>query len=98
MTNQEINDNTPIAALTVGQFNKVCGNSKPVLVDTPILGKVYEYGVSGIERIFHCSPATANRIKQSGKIDKAITQIGKKIIIDVNLALELAGAKSGGRK
>ena len=41
---------------------------------------------------------TANRIKKSGKIDKAITQIGRKIIVDVELALELAGKKTGGRK
>jgi len=26
--------------------------------------------------------ATANRIKKSGKIDKAITQIGRKIIVN----------------
>jgi hypothetical protein len=41
---------------------------------------------------------TANRIKQSGKIDRAITQIGRKIIIGAELALELAGRKVGGRK
>ena len=40
---------------------------------------------------------TANRIKQSGKIDKAIIQIGRKIIVDAELALELAGRKTGGR-
>ena len=34
----------------------------------------------------------------TGKIDKAITQIGRKIIVDVELALELAGKKTGGRK
>ena len=33
-----------------------------------------------------------------GKIDKAITQIGRKIIVDAELALELAGKKTGGRK
>ena len=41
---------------------------------------------------------SANRIKKSGKIDRAITQIGRKIIVDVELALELAGKKTGGRK
>lgn len=45
-----------------------------------------------------CSMPTANRIKKSGKISKAITQIGRKIIVDAELALELAGHKSGGRK
>ena len=60
--------------------------------------KKYVYGISGIARLFGCSLPTANRIKQSGKIDKAIVQIGRKIIVDANLALELAGRKQGGRK
>ena len=51
----------------------------------------YVYGILG-------SLPTANRIKKSGKIDKAITQIGRKIIVDAELALELAGKKTGGRK
>ncbi len=60
--------------------------------------KKYVYGIAGIARLFGCSTPTANRIKHSGKIDKAITQIGRKIIVDAELALELAGRKSGGRK
>ena len=51
----------------------------------------YVYGILG-------SLPTANRIKKSGKIDKAITQIGRKIIVNVELTLELAGKKTGGRK
>ena len=58
----------------------------------------YVYGILGISKLFGCSLPTANRIKKSGKIDKAITQIGRKIIVDVELALELAGKKTGGRK
>ena len=58
----------------------------------------YVYGILGIAKLFGCSLPTANRIKKSGKIDKAITQIGRKIIVNVELALELAGKKTGGRK
>ena len=58
----------------------------------------YVYGIGGIARLFGCSMPTANRIKKSGKIDKAITQIGRKIIVDAELALELAGKKTGGRR
>ena len=47
------------------------------------------YGIAGIAQIFNCSMTTANRIKQSGKIDRAITQYGRKIVVDANLALEL---------
>ena len=65
-----------------------------VIVDTT---KKYVYGILGIAKLFGCSIPTANRIKQSGKIDRAITQIGRKIIVDAQLAIELAGRKTGGR-
>ena len=48
------------------------------------------YGIEGIAQIFGCSVPTANRIKKSGVIDDAITQIDRQIVIDGNLALELA--------
>ena len=64
----------------------------------PATERKYVYGILGIAKLFGCSLPTANRIKKSGKIDKAITQIGRKIIVDVELALELAGKKTGGRK
>jgi hypothetical protein len=60
--------------------------------------KKFVYGIRGIAQLFGCSMPTANRIKKSGKIDKAITQIGRKIIVDAEFALELAGRKTGGRK
>ncbi len=56
----------------------------------------YVYGIRGIAEIFKCSLPTANRIKKSGRIDKAITQVGRKIVIDAELALELAGRKKFG--
>ena len=40
--------------------------------------KKYVYGIGGIARLFGCSMPTANRIKKSGRIDRAITQIGRK--------------------
>lgn len=92
-------NNTPIAVLTVGQLKEILGvQQKPQIYDTTNQEKRYAYGIAGIARIFDCSIPTANRIKSSGKIDKAITQIGRKIIIDIDLALELAGKKEGGRK
>jgi hypothetical protein len=60
--------------------------------------KKYVYGIAGIAQLFGCSIPTANRIKKSGKIKKAITQIGRKIIVDADLAMELAGIQPGGRK
>lgn len=50
------------------------------------------YGIKGIADTFGCSIPTANRIKKSGVIDDAITQVGRKIVVDANLALKLAAA------
>ena len=68
------------------------------LEEQAITTKKYVYGLAGIAKLFGGSIPTANRIKQSGKIDQAITQIGRKIIVDAELALELAGRKKGGRR
>ena len=42
--------------------------------------KRYVYGIAGLCEIFGCSKPTAIRIKKSGRIDKAITQVGRKIV------------------
>ena len=47
------------------------------------------YGIAGIAEIFNCSTATAQRIKSSGRIDEAITQVGRIIQIDADKAIEL---------
>lgn len=52
-------------------------------------------GIKGIAEIYGCSMATAQRIKNSGKIDAAITQVGRKIVTDTRLALQLL--QKGGR-
>lgn len=92
-------NNTPIAILTVGQLKEILGiQEKTRIIDTTNSEKKFVYGIAGIAKIFDCSIPTANRIKASGKIDKAITQIGRKIIVDIDLALELAGKKEGGRR
>ena len=51
--------------------------------------KKYVYGFSGIASLFGCSVPTASRIKRSGIIDDAITQIGRKIVVDSEKALSL---------
>lgn len=53
--------------------------------------KRFVYGLKGLQKLFGCSKTTASRIKASGKIDKAITQVGALIIIDADMALQLAG-------
>ena len=57
------------------------------------------YGIKGIADTFGCSIPTANRIKRSGVIDDTITQVGRKIVVDADLALELAAkAKMQGKE
>lgn len=52
------------------------------------------YGIAGIARLFNCSMTTANRIKASGKIDAAITQCGRMIAVDADMALQLLGKEN----
>ncbi|MBA0882736.1 DUF3853 family protein [Flavobacterium undicola] len=78
------------------QNNPQQNNKQPFeTIDKP---KKYVYGMLGIAKLFNCSIPTANRIKKSKRIDKAITQIGRKIIVDAELALELAGRKIKDKK
>lgn len=67
---------------------------REALESNTLLGKPekpYVYGLAGIAELFGCSKTQAGRIKSSGKIDAAITQIGNIIITDAKLAVELAG-------
>ena len=66
-----------------------------VSTDTTKDNRHFVYGISGIANLFGCSKTTASRIKQSGKIDKAISQIGNIIVVDANKAVELAGTVNG---
>ena len=51
--------------------------------------KRFVFGLDGICDLFGCSKSTAERIKQSGIIDAAISQVKRKIVVDADLALQL---------
>jgi hypothetical protein len=55
----------------------------------PSSKKRYVQGYQGIATLFGCSKSTAQRIKKSGIIDEAITQVNRKILVDADLALQL---------
>lgn len=84
---------TPIWQLTVGEFIEL--QQETIKPQTIIAAseKRYVYGIAGIADLFSCSKTTANAIKQSGKIDRAIIQIGRKIAVDAELAMSLVGRK-----
>lgn len=91
-----MNANTRIIDLTVGQLQDLIYetvNRSIAKVNTNSNEKKLVYGIDGIAELFGCSRAKANEIKQSGKIDKAVTQIGRKIVVDAEMALKLAGGR-----
>ena len=82
--------NRPLWQLTVGEFLELMGKTPTVEVNNmSTKERRLEYGIGGIARLFNCSMATANKIKQSGKISKAISQCGRIIVVDADKALEL---------
>lgn len=92
MYNIELLRQKPLFSLTVDEFLFVLNSVKqPEKVATieQKQGKTYVYGISGIAKLFGCSKTTAGLIKKSGVIDKAISQAGRKITVDSELALEL---------
>jgi hypothetical protein len=84
-----INYNTRLIDLTLGDLLDAIGKTPTVTMDNKPKEKRIEYGIGGIARLFNCSMTTANRIKASGKINKAISQCGRLIVVDADLALEL---------
>lgn len=94
MTNMNIEDlkQKPVAMMTGEELSFLMGSSMAVWAEeiaSRSQRRTY-YGIEGIAQIFGCSVPTANRIKKSGVIDDAITQIDRQIVIDGDLALELA--------
>jgi len=85
-----VSKETPIWQLTVGEFLEVQKEAlKPqTVIQQP--EKKFVHGLEGIAQLFGCSRTTASEIKKSGKIDEAITQVGRTIVVDAELALALA--------
>ena len=84
----EINCNTPLSFLTVGEFLKLMNGVKqpePVAVSNE---KKLVYGLRGIRNLFNVSHATAYRYKQT-IIKDAVSQQGRKIIVDADKAIML---------
>lgn len=81
-----INDSTPIWQLTVADFKSLINQLKDQAKRTqqPVEATTdeYTYGIAGLANLLQCSRTTAQKIKSSGRIDAAITQIGRQIIIN----------------
>ena len=97
--NEKIKD-IPMWQLSVREFieileKMVLTKNLPEKINPTRQTERWVYGIDGIAKIFNCSRGTAMKIKKSGVIDPAIKQVGRKIVIDVQQALELAGKKGG---
>lgn len=78
--------------MTAGEFAEVLYSVMQRLSNNEeekVTNKRMVYGIAGIAQLFNCSMTTANRIKASGKIDQAISQTGRMITVDADLALQL---------
>lgn len=94
----EITDDTPIAMLTVGQLKEVLRQGVPTQVTVQEAPKKHlVYGYKGLADVLGKSVGWAGKVIRSGRIDAAITQEGRAIIIDADKALELMNRKTGGR-
>lgn len=92
----QISENTRVIDLTVGELMDYIKRALPEIgtkEDGESNGRRLEFGLQGIASIFNCSISTANRIKASGRIDAAISQVGRKMVIDAEKALELMKRK-----
>lgn len=94
----KIDINTPIWQLTVSDLMEIL---KEVQQAQPVIQqpeKKYVHGLEGIAELFGCSRTTASAIKASGRIDEAITQVGRTIVVDAELALQFARNRKGRRQ
>jgi hypothetical protein len=85
-----VSKDTPIWQLTVQEFLELQQEAlRPqTVIQQP--EKRLVHGLEGIAQLFGCSRTTASEIKKSGVIDDAITQVGRTIVVDADLALQLA--------
>lgn len=91
MYSENVTDKTPIAMLTVGQLREVLDTCSPKSESVPQVqsnDKRYVYGLRGIRNLFKVSHTTAQMYKHT-ILKGACIQNGRKIIIDVDKALEL---------
>lgn len=99
------NNSTPVAYLSLGELLAKIEETTEAVVRRALASKPsdiergnYVYGINGLAKLLGCSKTSACRIKASGMLDEAITQIGAIIIIDADKALALAKAADKHRR
>lgn len=80
----------PFFSMTGSEILQLFGTiaeSKTITQD--FTDKKYVYGIRGLANLLGCGKTNAQKVKSSGIIDEAVYQIGQRIIIDSEKALEL---------
>ena len=92
-----INPSTPLASMTLGQLAAFL-EQRPRTIGAavasapePTPARRYVYGLRGIMELFNVSNMTAQRYKRT-IIKDAVSQNGRKIVVDAEKALELFAA------
>lgn len=81
----KITDDTPIVTLTVGQLKGLIESTHPPMTSSP---KRVVYGLRGICDLFSCGLSRAQQLKNTVIAD-AVSQQGRTIVTDADMALEL---------
>ena len=84
----QFTENTPLAALTVGQFKDLLKENAPKPEIKKVESQQFVFGLKGIEELFNVCHSTAYKLKK-GILAPAVSQNGRKLIIDRAMAIEL---------
>jgi len=87
-----------VVQLTIGELIDFLANSMipselPVKQNFESSDK-YVHGISGIAKLLGVSKTMVHEYRKKGWIEPAIKQVGRKIVCDAQLALELFGKKN----
>lgn len=78
----------PIWQMTGRQFIDLLSyNTAPQQEVSQSVAKQYVYGLSGLRQLIGCSHVTAQKIKNSGKINGCFSQVGRKLVFDADAVL-----------
>lgn len=91
-------DNKPIIQATLGDLKEMIEDMFATPTDyphdkPPEVTRHLVYGLAGLAKLLGVCKSTASKIKSSGILNSAISQHGKVIVIDADLALELMKAR-----
>ena len=80
----------PFFSMTGSEILQLFGTiAEAKTVSQDFTEKKYVFGIRGLASILKCGMTNAQRIKNTGIIDDAIYQAGRKIVIDSEKALQL---------